>query len=231
MAGEAVRREWLRRVEAEYRSAALTHHFTHWLIQIGASPDLIEGGLRIVADELTHSALSEVVYRESGGTDFPHLDRATLGLHRTAGAPVEVDVLLVAVDMFCIGETVAVRLFQTMREGCDVECARRALDRIVKDEVFHRDFGWTVLEWLLATPAAPTYRALLDQHLPKMLKHVRERYGGGPHASDTASDANTSTDDRRWGLIPRSLYVEAVEETFKRDYTPRFNDFGISSNG
>ena len=40
-ASNAVRAEWARRVEAEYRSAAITQHLTLWLIQMGASPDLI----------------------------------------------------------------------------------------------------------------------------------------------------------------------------------------------
>ena len=54
-ATDAVRSEWLRRVEAEYRSAAITQHLTLWLIQIGASPDLLRAGLRIAGDELTHA--------------------------------------------------------------------------------------------------------------------------------------------------------------------------------
>ena len=35
--------EWLRRVEAEYRSAAISNHLSLWLIQIGASPE--KGGV------------------------------------------------------------------------------------------------------------------------------------------------------------------------------------------
>src|SRR5579883_1834465 len=57
-ASNVVRSEWLRRVEAEYRSAALTQHLTLWLIQVGASPDLVRAGLRIVRDEMTHAAMS-----------------------------------------------------------------------------------------------------------------------------------------------------------------------------
>lgn len=34
----AVQREWLRRVEAEYRSAAMTAELTHALIELGAPP-------------------------------------------------------------------------------------------------------------------------------------------------------------------------------------------------
>ena len=34
-APERAKREWMRRIEAEYRSAAVTQHLTLWLIQIG----------------------------------------------------------------------------------------------------------------------------------------------------------------------------------------------------
>ena len=67
--------EWLRRVEAEYRSAAITQHLTLWLIQIGASPDLIHAGLRIVKDELAHAELSHRAFVAGGGTGAPELVR------------------------------------------------------------------------------------------------------------------------------------------------------------
>src|SRR5258706_410275 len=67
LASDLVRVEWLRRVEAEYRSAAITQQLALWLIQIGASPDLIRAGLRIVSDELTHSEMSHRVYAAARG--------------------------------------------------------------------------------------------------------------------------------------------------------------------
>lgn len=53
--------------------------------------------------------------------------------------------------VFCLGETVAVRLFKRLREGATVPVARAALDRVLTDEVRHRDFGWLLLEWLTQT--------------------------------------------------------------------------------
>ena len=47
-ASDRVRAEWRNRIAAEYGSAAITQHFVLWLIQIGARPDLIHDGLRIV---------------------------------------------------------------------------------------------------------------------------------------------------------------------------------------
>ena len=72
---QRIAQEWLRRVEAEYHSAAAAQHYTLWLIQAGASPDLIRDGLRIVEDELTHAELSYQVYKAAGGSSMPKLDR------------------------------------------------------------------------------------------------------------------------------------------------------------
>jgi hypothetical protein len=219
---EHVRAEWLRRIEAEYRSAAITQHLGLWLIQIGAPPDLIGDALRIVGDEMIHAELSHTVFVKAGGTGAPNLNRDTLGLRRGQGA-LEHDVLRHGVEVFCLGETIAVRLFKRLRQGCTVPVARRALDRVLKDEVRHRDFGWTLLEWMLATPSAPDLRRMLRAELPPMLERVRRNYDVTPvGAVDPAGVPDFSAADRAWGLMPLSDYANAVTETFARDYAPRF---------
>jgi len=230
---DLVRREWLRRVEAEYRSGAHAQHLTLWLMQLGAPPDLIEMGLRVVGDELKHAELSDAVFREAGGVGSPTMTRESLALHRHADEPLELDVLRVAVDMFCLGETVAVRLFARLREGASVPVAERALERILRDEVFHRDFGWAMLDWLLDTTLADTFRRRLNQQLPDMLKRVRQSYGGialDKHGAEalTKMGSELSPATRAWGVMPLHEYVAAVDETFARDYAPRFTALGIA---
>jgi hypothetical protein len=232
-ADDMVRREWLRRVEAEYRSGAHAQHLTLWLMQLGAPPDLIEMGLRIVSDELKHAELSDAVYREAGGSGAPNLARETLQLVRHPGEPLERDVLRVGVDMFCLGETVAVRLFTRLRKGGTVPVVKRALDRILRDEVFHRDFGWTLLEWLLETPMAGEFKKQLASELPEMLARIRRSYGGialDKHGAErlAALGKNLPATTRAWGVMPVSEYLEAVDETFSRDYAPRFQALGVA---
>lgn len=221
-ASDAVRREWLRRVEAEYRSAAITQHLTLWLIQMGASPDLIDDGLRIVKDELAHARLSHRAYVAAGGREAPVLAREALGLRRREGEPLEHDVTRAAVEIFCLGETIAVPLFKVLREDCSVPVARRALDRVLRDEVRHRDFGWTLLEWLLETPAAPAVRRLVEAELPGMLHRLRRSYGQGGRA--TIPEA-----DRAWGLMPSARYAAILERAVGRDYVPRFRKLGFDA--
>jgi hypothetical protein len=133
--------EWMRRVEAEYTSAAITQHLVLWLLRLGAPPELIREGLRIVDDELAHAELSHAVATAAGATSRPALAQEQLGLVRTPQLPLNTDVARHGVEVFCLGETVAVPLFVAMRAVCTVAPAREALDRIVLDEVRHRDFG------------------------------------------------------------------------------------------
>ena len=232
-ADEGVRQEWLRRIEAEYRSGAHAQHLTLWLMQLGAPPDLIELGLDVVRDELKHAELSAEVYSAAGGAKLPDLPRDSLALARTPGAALEQDVLRVAVEMFCLGETVAVRLFRRLRDASQVGVARAALDRILRDEVSHREFGWMLLAWLLRTPLAPTFQELLRAELPGMLQRVRDNYGGlllarvGPERVARLS-AQLSADARAWGVMPVSEYLSAVDEAFERDYAPRFAELGVA---
>lgn len=219
-----VRDEWLRRVEAEYRSAALTQHLVLWLIQLGCSPDLVRDGLRIVDDELVHAEMSHAVYAAAGGDGAPAIDRAGLALARS-DAPLEDDVLRVGVRIFCLGETVAVPLFRHLREAAEEPSARQALDRILVDEVRHRDFGWTLLEWLLEAGDADAVRAQVSAELPGMLADLEHSYGD--EAAARAADA-CPPEARRWGLAPASEYARVLARCRERDYRPRFDRLGIA---
>jgi len=228
-ASARVREEWRARIAAEYGSAAVTQHLVLWLIQIGASPDVIEAGLRIVEDELAHSRLSHDVYVDAGGNVPPQIDRDNLELPRRPGAPLELDVIRAVVRIFCLGETVAVPLFSHLRAGCTVPSARAALDRVLRDEVRHRDFGWMTLDWLLTTPFAAQIPAFLETELPSMFAELERSYGTGnpAHADDRAADMTDA--ERAWGLAPPRDYADILHRTFTRDYQPRFAARGIDA--
>jgi hypothetical protein len=213
-----VREEWRARIAAEYTSAAITQNLVLWLIQAGAPPDLIDAGLAIVADELAHSRLSHEVYVAAGGDMPPSLDRDHLGLQRMH-EQLEHDILRVAVRVFCLGETVAVPLFRHLREPCTQTAAKAALDRILRDEVRHRDFGWDLLDWLLSTSDDVSTRVAAQ--LPVMFRELERSYGLGNEAV-AADDGTITDDDRSWGLAPPRDYAEILARTFERDFIPRF---------
>ncbi len=215
-----VRDEWRARIVAEYTSAAITQHLVLWLIQAGAPPDLIDAGLAIVADELAHSRLSHEVYVAAGGSAPPALDRTQLELARGTGS-LELAILRTAVRVFCLGETVAVPLFRHLREPCTEPVARVALDRILRDEVRHRDFGWDLLDWLLTTPFGGDIPAIVGGDLPAMFAELEHTYGVGNEA--IATDDGAITDEQRaWGLAAPRDYATILAKTIAKEYRPRF---------
>jgi len=211
-------------VEAEYGSATVTQHLTLWLMQIAASPDLIKSGLRIAWDEMMHAKLSHETYLAAGGERPPELTRERLGLRRTESDPLEYDVTRIALNSFCIGETVAVPLFKNLRQHCTVPVARKVLDRVLRDEVRHRDFGWAMLGWLLETPMGDELRRVAIAALPRCFSQIRNAYGDSIRHLDKIPDA-----DRAWGLMPPAEYAATVERTYGRDWLPRFKKLGIDA--
>ncbi len=224
-ASARVQEEWHRRIEEEYRSAALANHLTLWLVQIGASPGLIERGLRITKDELAHATLSHRTYRGAGGAAAPAIVRETLQLARRPGEPLEHDVTRVALRTFCLGETVAVPLFKVLREGCTVPIARKTLDRVLRDEVRHREFGWLLLDWLFELPLAPALRAIVERELPDGFAQIRRGYA--PESVRTEDRMDSA--ERAWGLMPPAEYARVVERALVRDWIPRFERRGIDA--
>jgi len=217
-----VQHEWLRRVEAEYRSSVITQTLTLWMTQAAVSPDLIAEGLRIAQDEIDHASLSMEVFLAAGGTETPRLDRESLVFSRTSGT-LEDDILHIGLDSFCLGETVAVPLFRALREGCTEPVALGALDRILKDEVRHRDFGWSLLAWMLET--SPARRALVERSLPGAFRNIRASYA--PAFSGNAAKLPEAA--IRWGLMDASAYAESVQKAWERDWQPRFATLGIDA--
>ncbi|MBI2394967.1 MAG: ferritin-like domain-containing protein [Deltaproteobacteria bacterium] len=225
-ASDRVRDEWLRRVEAEYRSCAITQHLGLWLLQIGAAPDLIKGAMRIAGDELAHADLSHRAYEAAGGGEVPRIERDTLRLVRHELDPLEHDVTRVCVDVFCLGETIAVPLFHKLRAGCTVPVARRVLDRVLRDEVRHRDFGWTLLDWLVRDhPLASELRAVIERELPSWFSRLRGVYA----PAGAAEKHGISAGDRAWGLMAPATYGEVLSRTLERAWIPRFGKLGFDA--
>lgn len=219
---ELVVHAWAGRIEAEYRSAAITQETVLWLIQVGASPDLIRAGNRIVDDELVHAEMSRRVWAAAGGLNPPVMDRSTLGLRREHTA-LELDVVSSIVSVFCLGETVAVRLFSHLRRRTTVAVARRAFDRILRDEVRHRDFGWLALEWILDLPGAGELRPIIERAMPAWIADLERNYG------DELEDGITSVTDseRSWGVAPWREYTAILRRTYASDFQRRFAKLGI----
>ena len=182
-ASEAVQSEWARRVQVTIDVSIAQNTWTTAFPDRGLS-EVLRDGLRIVDDELTHAELSHRTYLAAGGVGAAPLHRSSLFLARDDAEPLELAVGRTAVQVFCLGETVAVRLFKVLREGCSVKPARRALDRVLRDEVRHRDFGWALLDMLLELGLhSADFGPRVDREPRLCPRSWVARYGGdAPHA-------------------------------------------------
>ena len=116
-------------------------------------------------------------------------------------------------------------LFKELRAACTEPVARRALDRILRDEVRHRDFGWTLLTWLFEQPCASELRTMVEAELPTYFRRLRDAYAPPPRGDERS----TSDEERAWGLMPLARYRSSVEKALVRDWVPRFGKLGVDA--
>jgi hypothetical protein len=200
------RDEWRARIAAEYGSAAITQHLVLWMIQIGASPDVIDAGLRVVADELVHSRMSHQVYADAGGDEPPVIDRGTLELARPPR--VRPSTTCPRVAGCPAWETVA--LFSHLRAGCTGR-ARRA-DRI-----------------LATRSATATSAGCLDwlhHPAPRFLSPRRAARRSPAQLEGTPADEPSTS--RPTALGPRPARLRRSSADVRRD-TARFAARGIDA--
>lgn len=223
---ESVRIEWGRRVESEYRSATLAQHLTLWLMQMGSPPPLVRAGLNVVKDEIAHAEVSYRVYAAAGGDALPPVRRESLSLWRNPTEPLEAAVGRACVELFCLGDTLAVAIYRELRDASSVPSAQKAIDRILRDEMHHRDYGWALLRYLLSMPSGPAVRAIIARDLPMLLAKVRRSY----MPPGARAIVKVSPEERAWGLMPIARYGEILERTVLQDYRPRFREFEIDAS-
>ena len=218
----AVAHEWNQRTEAEYISAVIAQQVTLRLLQLGAPPDLIRDGLRIASDELTHSELSAAVAASaSGEAASPVIDPAAMAV--PAGEGALGSLIPSIVRFFCVGETIAVPLFRMLRQHCTIPIARSALDRIMRDETRHRQFGWDVLDWMLLV-GGPEVRQQLADQAPVLVDQVVHAYVvEGDHP-----DAVLHPELAAWGLALPAAYAATATSALAEEISPRFTARGLA---
>ncbi len=204
--------EWSRRVAAEYRSAALAAQLAHLGLQLGLPHERIRAALVVVADELDHAESSSQVVRSYGDLPPPALDPAQLAW---PAQPTPLTTLLaLTLRAFCIGETLAVPLFQAMRRGTTDPQALAVITRVLTDEVRHRRLGWEVL--------APDAREAAQAMLPTMLADVERGYAFAPDGPDPTPE------ERAAGLLGTGEYHRIFWTTVRGPLAERFQARGIA---
>lgn len=213
--------EWRARAVAEHRSAAEAARLLHLMVALGVDRLHIDALLRTVQDELDHAELALRVSASLGGPDAPvDVDLRLLAPVGTRG-PLG-DALLLCLQELCIGETLAVPLFRSLRAGTTHPVARAALDRILRDEPRHQRWAWRHLDALLAIDAVGG-RALLNGALEAILARFAGAYGEVPlglHASPAALAL---------GLMPGEAWQRSFWSCWHRSLRPRLDRRGLAA--
>lgn len=213
--------EWRNRVKAEYSSAAIAARVQHLSILCGLPRDCLNIISRIVSDELDHAELCDQARVDLG--DAPGalvLDIA--GLWNAQPEPPLAELTRHLLSSFCIGETLAVPLFNHMRNGASHPAIQPALTRILKDESVHRAFGWRALDAILAIDQ-PGVSDLIRRQFPSEMRSFLDAY-------TTATSLEVSDEAREAGLISGIDYQDIVLRTFADVIVPRLRKRGIAVN-
>ena len=211
--------EWTARTGAEYRSAAVTAEVLHLAIALGLPRPLLDRISGVVADELDHAALSRACAVALGAEGpGPGLELDALAPPR--GPPLPRLVALVLREL-CVGETLAVPLFQALRAQADHPACRPALDRVLRDEANHRQLGWELLDALIELDPAGVV-AFCEREAPRALVDAWRVYGELPDADPPVSAA-----ERAAGLMPSAAWREVARAALRDDLLPRLQRRGI----
>ncbi|MCP4873716.1 MAG: ferritin-like domain-containing protein [Proteobacteria bacterium] len=211
--------EWQRRVVAEYRSAALTAQLVHWMTVAGFPHELIAEAMDVVRDELDHARLSTEAMQAYGGIEPPTLNPRTLA-HPERSEGLLASLVDSVLRNFCLGETLAVPLFQAMWQSVSDEPARVVVQRVLKDEARHRQLGWDLLDELIARE--PAVAAFCESRLEHHLGETERAYAFAPDGPAPSPEHAAA------GLIGPAEYHRVFWETVRGDLAERFAQRGIA---
>ena len=145
------RRAWTAAAFQEHRTGLACSAMLRALFECRAPIDLIAMAARFPLDEIVHVELCARMAMElGGGTEIQHDPDALIVDADESLAP-----LLRCADMvvrfFCVGEALSIPLLKGTWHAARHPLPRAVLGRIVKDEAAHGTFGFTFLDWALAS--------------------------------------------------------------------------------
>lgn len=223
-ASDIVRNSWAHRVEVEYATGACAAQLAWWLLQIGASPDLVLAANTVVAEELDHAALSVEICELAGLSAMRAIPREALTMARDPSAPLEHELVRGCLRVFCLGESYAVEMLRATRAGCQIPAVREVVDRLLADEVGHRAFGFEVLGWMLANDASGELERVVRDEYPKLIAAMRETF-------DVESRAPIGEAEHAWGVLSREAYLDGLDTIVAKVLPERFAAIGLRELG
>lgn len=134
----------------EHASVASFARFALQLASLGAPPELLQGAASAMRDEIQHAQACFALASRYAGKD---VGPGRLNVQDALGGMELDDIVVTAINEGCIGETVAALEALEAAEHCIDEPARRALERIARDEARHAQLAWQFVAWALGSSA------------------------------------------------------------------------------
>ncbi|MFO0745027.1 MAG: diiron oxygenase [Myxococcota bacterium] len=147
---DVVRAHWAYRVETEYRSIQVMTRFLAEVLAAGDPLEVYAGAADAIADEVRHTALCLGVAERLGVVPLLPDPVELLDPPGFAALPAAQRALGTAVSMLVVSETISVALIEDLRRRATHPTVRAVLERTLRDEDAHDDFGWAYLEASLA---------------------------------------------------------------------------------
>jgi len=212
-------RQWEDRATAEVRTAAAFAKVSFELLDVGASPEVLQIAARAVADELEHGELCRLAASAYYGRDTRWPAPGVAALPRHADAPRRLRPTLRLVEMCCISETIAAAWLEACLAEARSPLARTVTKRLLADDIRHARLGWMHLASMRSDPLlertiADQLVPLLDSVLRPWLRSASEGFAPGVPAHAVPTPATTR---------------EVVLATVTDAVLPGFDDVGIDT--
>jgi hypothetical protein len=166
---EAARQLWLARRDNEFQSVIVFSQLTVWCSELGSDLDVLGSATRLIADEVRHVELCERFAAVLGGPTTARPLPARSGLSRQLPTLAD-EIERLILTAFCIGETVSVDLIRASQLAASDTLAQAVLTELLRDESFHRQFGWTFAARTIDRNDAAQV-ASIEAMLPAALAH------------------------------------------------------------
>ncbi len=210
---------WVHRGTSEREAHARFKGLVGRLWDVGANRSVIEMALEASGDEVRHAAICDGLAR--------HFDtEPQLG---NVGAPPELApaelpprqrVLYDVVAFCCLAETMNAALLATTLKHVRDDVVRRAVRRILKDEVKHSRLGWAHLAWERSGGSCE----LLAECLPRMLEGAITEEIERPRA--LTPDAPRLL---HYGSLPRATRLALFQASLRDVIFPGLRAHGVST--
>jgi hypothetical protein len=206
---------WQERAESESAVRTVFHQLADELAATGGHPDVVTLARRSAADEIRHAAVcSELATAYRGSHVAPPSPPAVRLPDYTTDRRLRA--ALHAVNLCCIGETLAVAFVEACLADCADGTLREIHSRHLADEVRHARVGWAQLASL-----SESERAAVAVWIPELLRQQiaawESRIGDLPEAGVPGH-----------AYPPRAQLIEAIRVAVRELVLPGFAYVGIT---